>query len=99
MSFPASDQSAVPSVALPAETGGILSGVAGMLNPMAGIMSGIGGISSMFGGGKSGMEISKAVSGGTFTTGDIGGSKSDDITNYAIIAAIILGLFLILRKK
>ena len=87
MSFPGVtiDQA---SAAVPVEAGGILTGIGAMMNPVAGIMSGIGGISSMFGGGGSGMEVSKAVSGGTFTTGDFGGGKSD-VTTYVIIGAII----------
>lgn len=96
MPFPGVTIDQAANAAVPVEVGGILSGVGAMMNPVAGILSGIGGISSMFGGG-SGMDVSKAVSGGTFYAGDISTEKTG--TTIVIIAAIILGLFLILRKK
>lgn len=83
-----------------AAAGSILTGIGAMVNPVAGIagmLGGVGGISSMFGGGGSGMDVSKAVSGGTFTTGDIESGKSG--TTVVIIAAVLLGLFLILKRK
>lgn len=83
-----------------AAAGGILTGIGAMVNPVAGIagmLGGVGGISSMFGGGGSGMDVSKAVSGGTFMTGDISTEKAG--TTIVIIAAILVGLLIILRKK
>ena len=74
-----------------------LSGASALVNPIAAGLSVAGGLSSMFGGGGSGMDVSKAVSGGTFMTGDISTGKSG--ATILIMAGIVLGLFLIFRKK
>jgi len=79
-----------------AAAGSILSGVGAIANPIAGGLALAGGLSGMFGSGGSGMDVSKAVSGGTFTTGDIGSGTG---TTVVIVAAVLLGLFLILGKR
>lgn len=83
-----------------AAAGGLLTNVAAIANPLTAGLALAGGLSSMFGGGSgSGMETSSAVSGGTFTTGDFGGGKSETITTVVIIAGIVLGFVLIFKGK
>ena len=75
-----------------------LSGASALVNPVVAGLSIAGGLSGMLGGGSgNGMDYSKAVSGGTFMTGDISTEKAG--TTIVIIAAIVLGLFLILKRK
>jgi len=76
---------------------GLLSSVGGMLTGVTPMLSAVGGLSSMFGGSGSGMDVSKAVSGGTFTTGDLKIGKSE--TTLIIIAAIVLGFFIFFKGK
>jgi len=77
--------------------GSLLSGASALVNPVVAGLSVAGGLSSMFGGGGSGMDVSKAVSGGTFMTGDMGTGKTG--TTVFIIAAIAFGLYLIFKRK
>lgn len=86
-------------VELPAAGGlsGMLSSVGGMVSGVAPVLGAVGGLSSMFGGSGSGMDVSKAVSGGTFTTGEFGLGKSD--TAVIIIVAVVLGLLIIFKGK
>lgn len=81
-----------------AAAGGLLSVGAGLLGPV-GLGLGLASQSGLLG--SSGGETSSAVSGGTFTTGAFGSGKSvtsETLTTGIIIAAIVLGFFLILKK-
>jgi len=80
-----------------AAAGSLLSGASALVNPVVAGLSVAGGLSGMFGGGGQGMDVSKAVSGGTFMTGDI--STGESGSTILIIAGIILGLFFILKRK
>lgn len=99
MSFPGvSVQQANIGKNVASEGSGFLSGASALVNPVVAGLSVAGGLSGMLGGGgKSGMDVSKAVSGGTFTTGNIESGKSG--TTVVIIVAVLLGLYFILKRK
>lgn len=97
------DKSGVGSYEPPAGSALAPSGIAGMLSGVGGIVSGVapllgvaGGLSDMFGGGKT--DISKAVSGGTFVTGEFATRESQSAL-IIIVAAVVLGLLIIFRGK
>ena len=92
MSFPgvtAENKPSAAGVGTSAATGFMAGGPLGAL---VGVGAGLFG-----GGGRSGTDVSKAVSGGTFMTGDMGTGK--DGSTILIIAAIALGLFFIFKRK
>jgi len=62
---------------------------------VAPVLGAVGGLTDMFGSG--GMDVSKAVSGGTFTTGEFATGKSD--TTLIVIVFVVLGLLIIFRGK
>lgn len=74
---------------------GLLTGIGGIVSGVAPLLGVAGGLSDMFGGGKT--DISKAVSGGTFMTGEFSTGKAQ--STLIIIAAVVLGLFIIFRGK
>lgn len=73
---------------------GSVGAVVAGLNPIAAGLTAVGGLSDMFGGG---MDVSKAVSGGTFTTGEFGTGKSQ--ATLIIVVAVVLGLLIIFKGK
>jgi len=84
----------VGSALAPSGLTSMLSGVGGIVSGVAPLLGVAGGLSDMFGGG---MDISKAVSGGTFVTGEFATDKSQ--STLIIIVAVVLGLFIIFRGK
>ena len=84
----------VGSALAPSGIAGVLTGVGGIVSGVAPLLGVAGGLSDMFGGG---MDISKAVSGGTFVTGEFATGKSQ--ASLIIIVAVVLGLLIIFRGK
>ena len=83
-----------------AAAGGLFSAASGLLGPV-GLGLGIASQSGMLNGG-GGMDMSKAVSGGTFYTGEMSyGGKPVDTNIVAIVTAVvvIVGLVLIFKGK
>jgi len=72
--------------------GSLLGSVGSVVSPVAGIAGGLG---SMFGGG--GMDVSKAVSGGTFTTGQFG--TSETVRTVIIVGFIVAAFFIFFKRK
>jgi len=77
--------------------GGMLGSVGGMVSGVTPILSAVGGLSGMFGGSGSGMDVSKAVSGGTFMTGEFATGKSE--TTLIVIVFVVLGLLILWKGK
>ena len=76
--------------------GSILSSVGGMMSGGLPMALGVGAVGGMFGDeGK--MEVSKAVSGGTFMSGDITTGEFD--STVIIVVGIVLGLLLIFTRR
>lgn len=82
-----------------AAAGGLFGGASGLLGPVGmglSVAEGLG----MFNGGGGEMDMSKAVSGGTFITGEMSyGGKPVDKNVLLIVAVVVVGLFLIFRGK
>jgi len=76
---------------------GLLGSVGAMVSGVTPVLSAVGGLSGMFGGSGSGMDVSKAVSGGTFMTGEFVTRKSE--TTLIIIAFVVLGLLIFFKGK
>ena len=75
---------------------GVLGSVGAMVSGVTPVLSAVGGLSGMFGSGK-GTDVSKAVSGGTFMTGELSTGKSD--AALIIIAFVVLGLLILFKGK
>ena len=74
-----------------AAAGGLFSAASGLLGPVGAGLSIAGGLSSMFDGG--GMDVSRAVSGGTFMTGEMESGKSATLIVVGLILLVLLILF------
>lgn len=76
--------------------GSMLTGVGGMMAGGLPLALGVGAVGGMFGDqGK--MDVSKAVSGGTFMSGDFTVGKSE--TTLIIIVVVVLGLLIFFKGK
>jgi len=81
-----------------AAAGGLFSAASGLLGPVGAGLGMAVGLSGMFDGG--GTDLSKAVSGGTFYTGQMSlGGKPLDKNLLIIVAFILVVLFLLFRGK
>lgn len=74
---------------------GAMGGASALLGPV-GMGLSVASSMGLFNGGSGEADYSKAVSGGTFMTGDISTEKAG--TTIVIIAALLLGLLIILKK-
>lgn len=81
-----------------AAAGGLFSAASGLLGPV-GLGLGIASQGGMFNGG-GGMDMSKAVSGGTFYTGQMSyGDNSLDTYILIVVAVVVVGLVLVFKGK
>ena len=99
VTVPQAEAGKVAAAGNAAAAGGLFSAASGLLGPV-GMGLGIAGQMGLFNGGSDGMDMSKAVSGGTFITGEMSyGGKPGNTSTLIIVAAVVLGLLLIFRGK
>ena len=87
----------LPSGSALAKNAGLLGSVGAMVSGVAPLLGIAGGVGGMFDGESNGTHLTRAVSGGTFTTGEFGTGKPG--STLIIITVVALGLFFLFKRS